>query len=222
MFVQIKQFDINFNRFQYIIEDTGVKLIKRRFSSSTETFVEFESIGSKIIKENTRKLYWAILSVLFLLIAIAVFVSRMKGGKVGDGAEFFHLSVSFVLLMIFFLTKKRTLFLAQQDNINAIEFIASNRNKGEVEAFIKILLKTRDEYLIKKYAQIDEFLPYDQQYNDLVWLYNLKLLSKVQLKTKLEELEKVLNSINIPKTKLTKIIGFKTADLDDIDEKIEE
>ena len=162
--MELKQFDINFSLFHYIIEDTGIRLIKKRIASSSDTFVDFEDIGSKIIRENSRKLLWLILSFLFATIAISVFVKRMNGGRVGNGAEVFHLTISFIFFVIFLLTRKKIIFLVQPDNTNSIEFIASMGNKEKVENFIQDLLHSRNKYLLDKYSQLDEFLPYTQQY----------------------------------------------------------
>jgi hypothetical protein len=216
--MEFKQFDINLNRFKYIIEDTGIRLIKKRIASNSDTFVEFEDIGSKIIKENTRKLLWLIISILFLVFAIGVFAKRLNGNKVGNGAEIFHLTMSMVFFGIFLLTKKNILFLAQSDNTNAIEFIGTKRYKEKVDEFIKILLERRDTFLITKYSAIDEFLPYNQQYNNLVWLYNLKLLTKVQLQNKITELDKIdFDNDNPTKNGLVKIVGFRNHNFEDDD-----
>lgn len=214
--MELKQLDVNLDRFHYTIEDTGIRLVKKRLAGSSDTFIDFEDVGSKIIKESTRKLIWLIISILFLIIGTAVLIKRIQGGKVGNGAEIFHYSVSLLFLIIFLLTKKNVLYLTQSDNSNAIEFLAANRYKEKVDTFIKALLQTRDKYLIDKYSQLDEFLPYQQQYNNLVWLYNLKLLTKEQLKKKLSELDKLeLQSDNDKKNDLVKIVGFKRSGFDD-------
>ena len=216
--MEFKQFDTNLDRFKYIIEDTGVRLIKKRIASSSDTFVDFEDIGSKIITEKTRKLLWLIISILFLIIAIAVFVKRLNGGKVGDGAEIFHLTATLVFFIIFLLTKKNIIFLAQSDNTNALEFIGTKRYKQKVDDFIKVLLQRRDDFLLNKYSTLDEFLPYNQQYNNLVWLYNLKLLTKEKLQSKIAELDKIdFNNGNTKKNDLVKIVGFRNHKFDEDD-----
>jgi len=221
--MEFKQFGTNLDRFKYIIEDDGIRIIRRRIASSTETFVEFEDVGSKIIKEKSRKLLWLIISFLFLVFAIAVFYKRLNGGKVGYGAEAFHLCVSAFFFIVYLLLKKSTLFLVQADNTNAIEFIGTKRYERRVEEFINQLLQARDNYLINKYSTIDEFLPYSQQYNNLVWLYNLKLLTKEQLQFKiaaLDNLDTAKDSSN--KSTLTKIIGFRKGRLTDEEEEDDE
>ena len=185
--MEFKQFDTNFDRFKYVIEDTGLRLITKRIASSSETFVDFEDIGSKIIIEKSRKLLWLIISLIFLVIAISVFVKRLNGGNVGNGAEIFHISTSLFFLIVYLVTKRNIIHLTQSDNTNAIEFIGTKRYKKNVDDFIKELLQRRDRYLVDKYSTLNEFLPYDQQYNNLVWLYNLKLLTKEQLNIKINE-----------------------------------
>ncbi|MBK7468099.1 MAG: hypothetical protein IPJ43_15535 [Saprospiraceae bacterium] len=208
--MEFKQFDTNFDRFKYAIEDTGLRLIKKRIASSSETFVDFEDIGSKIIIEKSRKLLWLIISLLFLVIAISVFVKRLNGGNVGNGAEIFHISTSMFFLILYLITKRNIIHLTQSDNTNAIEFIGTKRYKKNVDDFIKELLQRRDKYLVDKYSTLNEFLPYDQQYNNLVWLYNLKLLTKEQLNIKINELDKIeFRTVNLNNSGLTKIIGFK-------------
>ena len=208
--MEFKQFDTNFDRFKYAIEDTGLRLIKKRIASSSETFVDFEDIGSKIVIEKSRKLLWLIISLLFLVIAISVFVKRLNGGNVGNGAEIFHISTSMFFLIVYLITKRNIIHLTQSDNTNAIEFIGTKRYKKNVDDFIKELLQRRDKYLVDKYSTLNEFLPYDQQYNNLVWLFNLKLLTKEQLNIKINELDKIeFRIVNINNSGLTKIIGFK-------------
>ena len=80
-----------------------------------------------------------------------------------------------------------------------------------MDDFIKLLLQKRDKFLVEKYTTLDQLLPYDQQYNTLIWLYNLKLLTKEQLKSKIEELDKmVINQKNPGRNDLAKIVGFRS------------
>lgn len=209
--MEFKQIDTNFDRFIFIIEDTGLRLIKKKINSSTNTFVDFEDIGSKIIIENTRKPVWLIISFVLLTAAITVFVKRLNGGAVGNGVEIFLLTMSLISFLVFLITKRNIIFLLQSDNTNAIEFIGTKRYKQKVDDFINVLLQKRDAYLVQKYSTLNEFLPYDQQYNNLVWLYNLKLLTKEELQNKLDELDNIeFNNENARKNESINIVGFKT------------
>lgn len=112
-----------------------------------------------------------------------------------------------MLFIVFIMTRKQIVYLAQSDNTNAIEFIGSKRYKESLNEFIKKLLAARDKFLLDKYATLDDILPYNQQYNNLVWLYNLKLLNKEQLQSKIDELD-ALPTIRMLKTDTTAITGF--------------
>lgn len=151
-YMTFKQLDINLSRFKYIVEDTGIRITnKKLFSSVTERFVSFEDIGSKIIKERERKLEWLIPSVLFLFFALYVFIKRINGGKVGDGAEVAHLSISFVFFVIYAFTRKNRLFLVKDEEESGIEFAGTKIYEKRLKQFIKQLLKRRDDYLNSKY-----------------------------------------------------------------------
>jgi hypothetical protein len=208
---EFQQIGLNLDRFRFRIEETGVRVIRKRISSSTYIFIDFEDVGSKVIHEQSRKLVWLIVSLVFFAFAVGVFIKRLGGGKIGEGAEVFHLSVSVVCFAIFLFTKKNVLYLAQADNTGAIEFIATKRYKEKVNAFIETLLQKRDTYLLEKYATIDQFVPYDQQYNALLWLYNRNLLSKEQLQEKIAELDRVdFGGMQIQNGEVAKIIGFRS------------
>ncbi len=217
--MEFKQVDLGLNRSQFIIETAGIRIIRRGIANSSEVFVEFEQVGSKIIKEKSRKLFWLILCLIALILGVAVFVSRLSGGKIGEGAEIFYLSASIVFFVIYLLTKKSSLYLAQGDHTNAIEFVDNPKQHSRVEKFIKHLLERRNEYLINKYSTFDELLPYEQQYDNLVWLYNMDLLSKDTFQKKISELDRLTSLKNEPDQKPTaKIIGFRNRNSEGSDE----
>ena len=102
------QFDIKFNRFKYIVEDSGIRVVKKSLIKSDEQFVAFENIGSKIIKVKEKKRPWLIISGLFLVLALTVFIDRLKGDKVGEGAEFFWLIISAIFFIIYSISSSTT------------------------------------------------------------------------------------------------------------------
>jgi hypothetical protein len=147
-----KQFDINLNRFKYTVEESGVRVINKRLFSVAERFIPFEDIGSEIIKEKERKLIWLFISILFLIISLLVFIDRLTGGKVGDEAEVFWLSVSAVFFIIYSFRRKNGLFLIKDDAESGIEFIGTKLYEKRLNEFIKQLLQRRDDYLSNKYS----------------------------------------------------------------------
>lgn len=210
--MEYRQYDFNFDRFTFRITETGLQILRKRFASGSETFIEFEEIGSKVIKERSAKILWLILSGLFLFFAVWVFVRRLNNHSVGDGAEIVHLCISAAFLLVYLVTRKNILYLAQTDNTGAIEFINRKVYRKSLEAFMAQLLEARNRYLLDKYSKVDDLLPYQQQYNNFFWLYNLKLLSREDLKQKIDELDhsEAAKNKSMPADS-GRTIGFKAA-----------
>ena len=187
--MEYKQFDFNLDRFKFNIEKDGLKIEQKRFSSSNETIVEFERIGDKTMKEKNQKTIWLILSILFFFIAFYIFIKRMNGKDISDSAEIIWLSISLIFFSVFLLTKENMIFLVGNDDSYSVEFINRKTYKKSLNEFITQLIIKRDEYLINKYFNLDEYKPYKSQHKNLLWLYELKLITKNQLSEKLNELD---------------------------------
>lgn len=151
-----KQFDINLNRFKYVIEDSGMRVINKRLFSATERFVNFENIGSEIIKVKERKLVWLITSVLFFILALVVLNRRINGGKIGVAAEFFWLAISTFFFIIYTLKRRNSIFLVNDDQKNNIEFIGTKIYENRLNQFIKQLFQRRDDYLRKNILHLKD------------------------------------------------------------------
>ena len=149
------QFDIKFNRFKYIVEDSGIRVIKKSLFKSDEQSVAFENIGSKIIKVKEKKRPWLIISGLFFVLALTVFIDRLKGDKVGEGAEIFWLIISAIFFIIYSIKGKNSVILFKDGKADGIEFMGTNLFEKRLNKFIDQLLQRRDEYLGKKYSFID-------------------------------------------------------------------
>ena len=207
--MEYKQVDINFKIFKYNVEATGLRVIKKGFGNSSDTLFEFENIGSKIIHQKSRKIVLLIFSILFLGLALLLFFSALSDERIGYIAGIFPLILSSVFFLLYKMTRKNALYIMQEDYSNAIEFIGTKIYQNQLADFIRDLFEVRDKYLIEKYANLTDFLPYAQQYNNLVWLHNLALLSKEQLEEKIKELNEIdARTLNPKKNELEKITGF--------------
>lgn len=153
--VTFYQFDINLNRFKYVIEDTGIRVFYRRPFSTTERFVAFENIGSEIFKVRKKKLAWLTLFACFLILALIVFIERINGSNVGDNAEVVWLSGSVVCFVVYAFQRKNSLFLVKDDKVSGIEFVGTKIYERRLNQFIKELLQRRDDYLSRKYPVFD-------------------------------------------------------------------
>ncbi len=147
-----KQTDINLDKYQYIIENDGISVIRRRLLSVTKSFVPFENIGKEIIWEKERKLSWLIISAFFLILTLVVFYKRLShSGHVGDSAEIFWLTLSLVFYLIFAFKRKNYMLLLNVDKKSGIKFIGIKIYKKRVSHFIEQLIQQRDQYLSVKY-----------------------------------------------------------------------
>ena len=57
--MELKQTDFNLDHFRFNIEENGIRINRKKLSSSTEIFIEYEDVGSKIILEKKRKIFLA-------------------------------------------------------------------------------------------------------------------------------------------------------------------
>jgi hypothetical protein len=214
--VSYSQFDYNLDRFNFTIESEGLRIRRKRLSESTETFVRFEDIGTKRIKEGAQKWFWLLASMFFIIVTVWVFSRRMKGADIGDGAEIFWLSVSLVLFIVYIITRKRILYIAAEDNTDAIEFVDRKAYSESLEEFIQTLIQRRNEFLMEKYFKIDDLMSYDSQYNNFVWLHSLKLITRDQLAEKVSELDHMNDTRGFRKRgDESKIKGFIRDDYDE-------
>jgi len=151
--VEFTQIDFRLTVSKYIIEGHGLRIIKKRIFSSTE-FIKFEDIGTEIIKEKDRKFVWLGFSVLFLIISSGVFINRVRGIKVGNGAEIFHLSVSFLFFVVYQIRSKNKLILYHDAYTNRIVFNQAVLYRKRLNSFITQLLQKREIYLTNKYPAV--------------------------------------------------------------------
>lgn len=175
-----KQLDITLTRYHYLIETNGISITRKTLFSTNKQFIPFEEVGSQILRTRERKLVWLFTSLLFFSFAILVFIRRMNGGRVGNGAEVFWLFIAIIFFIVYALKRKHSLLLIKENETGGIEFIGTKIYRRSVDNFIKELLQRRDTYFINKYP------PYNGlTLNENIICTNagLKLLDGLLLKT---------------------------------------
>ena len=151
-----RQLDFKLDFSKYGIEENGLRIIKRKiFSSKVESFIEFENIGTEIREEKNRKFVWLCFSILFLILSISVFIKRSNGGKVGNGAEIFHLTISFLFFLVYQIRSKYQLCLRYDTYTDRIEFNGPAFYRRRLKRFIKQLLQKREIYFTNKYPIVE-------------------------------------------------------------------
>ncbi|HCL06693.1 MAG TPA: hypothetical protein DHW64_12360 [Chitinophagaceae bacterium] len=183
------------------ITDIGLVIKTKTLTSNDEFFMNFEDIGTKIIRSNGGKKGWLIATVVFVILSIGMYVMEQSGGNAEKNAYLFYLIIAIICIVVYLMTYKRSFFLVTNDNSNAIEFLVDKPSKKEIGDFIQILKNRRKEYLSSKYGQLTKLISYEQQYNTLNWLNRSDVFSKEEYEAKLAELNGLFSGSN-------SIIGF--------------
>ncbi len=143
----LRQIDIKFNSFKYVIDDKGLRVTYRKGLSVTRDFIPFEDIGSEIVKEKPGIMN-RILGMCWLFVCIICLIISVTNRDVSA------LVIGVVLYVIYAWSWRNSLFLVQGYS-NRIEFTGMLIYRWWVNRFIKILLKKRAEYLEAAYPPFE-------------------------------------------------------------------
>lgn len=186
------------------ITENGLKGQDKGLFKNTEYFVNFEDIGVKVLKTKSGGRKWLYATLVFGFLTLIMLIMKIAGGDVGKGSEIFYLCLTFVCGFIYWISSTDSFYLVQQGNKNAIEFFSNKPSKKELNDFIEELKSKRAETLKYKYGQINELLPYELNYNSILWLFNCEAINKVEYDNKMIELNSLF------KIQSKEKIGFKT------------
>ena len=153
--LSFKQIDLNLSRFEYVVEDTGLRIIKKTLTSTREQFVSFENIGSEVTKEREVKYVWLILSVLFFLITCWVFFLRISGRDVAETAEASYLAAGILCFVIYVARRRNVVLLVQDDGTHKVEFVGLRIYRKRLDQFMAELGKRKNDYLQAMYRNVD-------------------------------------------------------------------
>ncbi len=187
------QTDRLFNKKIFELTDTGLRGQQKKLFSSVEYFVDYEDIGVRILKNKTGRNGLLVASIIGFMLTAVVFISKLAGKDVEPGAELLYLTTAIVCGTMYWLTYSRTFYLVQQGNKNAIEFICDNPTKESLDQFINTLKEKRRVILDDKYGQINVHLPYEQNHQNILWLFNNDVIDKVEFDNRVNELNSKFN-----------------------------
>jgi hypothetical protein len=180
-----------FRSTKFIIEDTGLLIQEKSKQNQTELHYPFEQIKTNratVLDHNKSVLT---LAVIFAGIALLVFIMSFSDKTVEAIAAPLWLSVSALLFLVYFKTKRKKLFLQTENK--PIQFLADKSNFEIANNFIEQLLAERNLYLVSKYAKLNRNLAFGPQLDNLNWLLNNRAISKVQYDEKVQELNFLFN-----------------------------
>lgn len=198
------QRDMHFNKKWFTLTEQGLQVKQKSLFSSNEYFLNYEDIGSKIVKSKAGRKGWLIATASLFSLSLILFIIRIAGEDIEKGAELFYLLTGSICFLVYLITYKSTFYLAQSGNTNAIEFLADKPTKEKLEWFIGQLKSKQKEVLLEKYGVLNKNLSYETQYHNLTWLRNGNVLTKNEFRDKLKQLDNLYSQTNR--------IGFNISD----------
>lgn len=197
---------------EFEIETTGIrKKINVLGLNLSNTLYHFEEIGANVITERRSKVRWLLGAVAALIIVISLIYERSIGEEIGDNAEVIWAGVGLISFFIYILSRKNLLLLT--GGTSHIEFFMDYPSDIKVKSYIDYLIITRNAYLKKQYAQINNNYPLDGQINILDNLRNqniiteseyIKFLAEINDQSQSEPVVMLKENIRIPVTRTDK------------------
>lgn len=185
---KLVQRDRFLTKLTYELTEKGLSGKEKKLFSSTEFFVDYEDIGVRVLQKQNGSQGWLLASLITFAIGVIVLIYRIAGGSVGDDSEIFYGSAGMVFGVIYWFTYKKSFYLVQQGNKNAIHFFYNSPTKEDLDKFISTLKEKRKRILDIKYGQINEMLPYEENHKNLMWLYNNDVIEKSEFDARVDEL----------------------------------
>lgn len=114
------QKDILLNKRWFEITQEGLSIKSKSIRESNELSLRFEDIGLKVVKSKNGKTGWLIATLVSLGLSAIILIDRKTGGDTDKGDFLFYFLLSLVFFVIFVLTYKRSFYLTNNENKNAI------------------------------------------------------------------------------------------------------
>jgi hypothetical protein len=149
--------------------------------------VEFDEVCTNRKPENVEVALFV--SFFFNMVALAFFLAWLIDGK---KLEYTLIGILSVLTISLMSAWARHLFKHEEikrlDGEQSISFHYRETDKPVVDEFIETLRKSRRNFIRKKYATIDEYIPIETQQDSLLWMYQNKHIEKGEYERLLQEL----------------------------------
>jgi hypothetical protein len=179
--------------------DDGLRVRYRNMMKTHEYELKYEEIGTKVVDFRGGVRAWLVTTLILSVLAVIIYISRINGGDVGNGAELFYISFALVCLICYICTFKKACYLSKSNNVNAIEFLSKRPTEKDLENFINQILSRRKSFLMVRYGQLNKNISYESQYNNLNWLLDNDVLDQNAYNEKMGELDELFPSTTVIK-----------------------
>lgn len=177
----------------------GLRVGYRNIMKKHEYELKYEDIGTTVVDFTGGVRAWLVPTLILSVVAAILYIDRINGGDVENGAELFYLSFALVCLILYVMTFKKARYLSKSSNANAIEFISKKPTEKELENFINQILSRRKSFLKGRYGQLNKNISYESQYNNLKWLLDNDVLDQNDYNEKMAKLDELFPSTTVVK-----------------------
>jgi hypothetical protein len=160
--------------------------------SNLEALIPFEDLSNNKASHENSNILFIILSAFIYFLAFISFISRNDKDYDPDIWKFFSL-IATVLLVIFLINKEKSWKIKIPKNNTVVFIYKKNPNEQVVNEFIENIFTSRDKYLRENYMYLDKNLSYENQYENLKWLWRVEAISKQEFDEKYQELKTMFN-----------------------------
>ncbi|PIB23693.1 hypothetical protein BFP77_15360 [Maribacter sp. 4U21] len=181
----------NFAKRELRLTENKVFYNYSKFGNSNEVDIPYENIEGEKVTHKTSNNTILFFSAVVYVVAIALFISKIRGGGGENYAWLFWVFIATVILAFYWLTKENFWKLKLNDN-NYLYIHKNIPNKDAPKKFINSLMQKRNEYLRENYLVIDENLDYQSQLSNFKWLKSIGAISKDEFDTKYSELKRTV------------------------------
>ncbi|MER0442815.1 hypothetical protein [Emticicia sp. W12TSBA100-4] len=147
----------------------GIKV----FSESENSEYSFEKISKNTLlgQKKVKNKY----IFIFLYFYLSLFYVSIKSEEAIIIC--FILITGFIFTYYYFWNREKTKLMLISDN-KYIVFIYEHDNQVEVDNFISKIYKKRDEVLFKTYTSFTKFIPFQDQYEGLMFLLHEEIINQ--------------------------------------------
>lgn len=181
----------NFAKRELRLTENKVFYNYSKFGNSNEVDIPYENIEGEKVTHKTSNNTILFFSAVVYVVAIALFISKIRGGGGENYAWLFWVFIATVILAFYWLTKENFWKIKLNDN-NYLYIHKNIPNKDAPKKFINSLMQKRNEYLRENYLVIDENLDYQSQLSNFKWLKSIDAISKDEFDTKYSELKRTV------------------------------
>lgn len=168
-----------FSNFSYDIFSDRIEYNHKELMNNTSGVVYYESIGWQSTNKTSNESMNLIIGLSAILLGGIIMISNIGAS---DLTFFFVGLMGFptgLLFILIFLSKNKK-FIQIEGSETGINLYYNDNNYQEVQDFAKQVIKTRNEYLIKKFEVIENILPIEDKQNWVSYMYTQFVITKEQ------------------------------------------